>query len=218
MARKKTQRKSEYQGFPNCIDPSTLSEPGIKSHFPNPDAPLTLELGCGKAEFSYELSERFPERNYLGVDLKADRLWRPAKEALAAGRTNLAFLCTDLRNIAQYVQENEADEIWITFPDPFPKNRQAKHRMINPNFLVLYEKILRPSGHLFFKTDNLPLFQYALEVFVSQGNIKFHELSFDLHGKNEIADTAKVKTTYEKKFLEMGLSINYINTSFLGTK
>jgi len=210
MARRKTLKKAEFTSFSNCFDPQTDHRGRWAEYFANP-YPITLELGCGKAAFIYELAQRFPKRNFIGIDLKADRLWRPAKEALEAEIHNLAFLQINLLSIDEHFGENEVSEIWITFPDPFPKKRQAKHRMTNAHFLEKYESILRPDGHFFLKTDNLDLFHYSLEVLVNRKRVKLRDLSFDLHGNEQISKEAKVKTTYEKKFIEMGMKINYVS-------
>ena len=213
MARRKIFKKSEFRNFSHCFTsiPDTGRE--WRAYLPAHKS-LVLELGCGKAELLLELARRYPEKNFLGIDLKMDRMWYPAGIALEEGLTNVAFLALDLRNINTYLFENEAEEIWITFPDPFPKNRQAKHRMINPLFLKQYEQILQPGKSLHFKTDNLDLFHYALEVFVKQGNIRFHALSFDLHEAEHLAAETKILTTYEKAFLEMGMKINYVQMGF----
>lgn len=179
------------------------------------EAPLILELGCGKAEFSFALAKKYPEKKFVGIDLKTDRMWYPAKQALEEGMDNLAFLWIHLLEIGEHFGQGEVDEIWITFPDPFPKARQVKHRMINPPFLEKYQGILKKGGKVKFKTDNRGLFLYALEVFVAQKNIRLDELSFDLHGAEALPEDYKVKTTYEKEFLAMGLPINFVAFSFL---
>ena len=168
MARRKTLKKNEYQSFPNCYNSQDNFKGKWREEIFLSEGPLKLELGCGKAEFSYALAQKYPENNYLGIDLKMDRMWRPAGDALAASIDNLKFLCINLLDIGQYFEENEADEIWITFPDPFSKNRQAKHRMVNPSFMKQYKHILKPSASLHYKTDNLELFHYTLEVWAAE--------------------------------------------------
>lgn len=210
MARRKTRKKEEFNHLSNCFDREAAFKGRWHEFFKN-NHPITLELGCGKAEFIYELAQRHPDRNYIGIDLKADRLWRPAKEALNAGIKNLAFLRIHLMEIRDHFADNEANQIWITFPDPFPKNRQVKHRMTNPQFLAEYEHILKPQGRFHLKTDNLPLFHYSLEVLVAREQLRLCQLSFDLHEDERIHEEAKIKTTYEKQFLEMGLKINYVS-------
>jgi tRNA (guanine-N7-)-methyltransferase len=213
MARRKTLKKAQFQLFENCFHKDAQNKGRWHEVFGN-EHPITLELGCGRAELSYGLAQKYPERNFLGIDLKADRLWRPGRDALREGLNNMAFLCIDLREMGQHLAPQEADEIWITFPDPFPKKRQAKHRMVNPDFLTLYQQVLKPGGKLHYKTDNLALFQYSLEVFVRQQNIHLHSLSFDLHADDNLPEDFKIKTTYEKQFMEMGIPINYVCFSF----
>jgi tRNA (guanine-N7-)-methyltransferase len=213
MARKKELRKAEFKTFSNCFDQEDDTRGKWNAHFKN-DHPITFELGCGKAAFIYEMAKRYPERNFVGVDLKPARLWKPAGDALREKIHNLAFLCIHLLSVDKYIAKDEADEIWITFPDPFPKNRQAKHRMINPPFLKMYHHLLKPESSLHFKTDNQDLFQYSLEVFVKEQNIHFQKLSFDLHQDPTIGDDTKIITDYERKFMEMGKKINYVQFTF----
>ncbi|MEZ4776060.1 MAG: tRNA (guanosine(46)-N7)-methyltransferase TrmB [Bacteroidia bacterium] len=213
MARTKDLKKNQFKDFHNCFDKNSKTKGKWQEIFGN-DHPVTFELGCGKAAFIYEMAQRYPGRNFVGIDLKADRLWKPAKEAEAAGIQNLAFLCAHLIQIGDYVAENEAAELWITFPDPYPKKKQAKHRMVNSPFLDLYEKILQPEGILHLKTDNLNLFHFSLETFVRRKNIQLLQLSFNLHEAEDIQDDAKIQTAYETMFMNMGMSINYLNLKF----
>ncbi|MEO0899026.1 MAG: tRNA (guanosine(46)-N7)-methyltransferase TrmB [Bacteroidota bacterium] len=213
MARKKEKRKAAYHDMPLCFDRNDQTKGKWKEILPQ-QGKLTLELGCGKAEFSLGLAQKYPDHSYVGIDLKTDRMWYPADQAREAGMSNLAFLWIHLLEIDEFFEEKEVDEIWITFPDPFPKARQAKHRMINPPFLKKYQKILKDAGRVHFKTDNRELFLYSLEVFVQEGNIKIHELAFDLHEKENLSEDYKIKTTYEKEFIKMGFPINYVSFSF----
>jgi len=213
MARRKQFKKAQYERYSNCYHYESVTKNQWQALFGNTN-PITAELGCGHGSFSLELARRYPERNFLGVDLKPTRMYRSAKQALEEGTKNLAFLQQDLKLIGESVGENEIDEIWITFPDPFPKNRQAKHRMINPVFLAQYRQILKDGGRLHYKTDNLALFQYSLEVFVREEGLSLRELSFDLHAAEHLPADYKVLTEYEKRFLEMGVPINYVELAF----
>lgn len=211
--RRKQPKIAEYFQLPKCFYWESQTKGKWKEIFQN-DLPITFELGCGTAELSFGLAKQFSDRNFVGVDLKPARLWQPAKKMQLENISNMAFWCGNLLQITNFVDENEADELWITFPDPFPKRKQSKHRMINPPFLKLYRQILKPKGKVHFKTDNLDLFLYALEVFVAEGNIRFHTLSFDLHSI-ELAETeVGTKTAYEKKFMAQGIKINYVCFSF----
>lgn len=208
MARKKQLKKEQYREFPNCFHYETPMAGKWSAHFQN-DLPITFELGCGHGTFVYGLAQRYPDRNFVGIDLKPSRMWRSGKKATEEGLSNVAFLCQHLRQIEDSVAEKEADELWITFPDPFPKKRQAKHRMINLPFLESYRKILKSGGRLRFKTDNLELFQYGLEIFVRTPWLELEELTFSLHEAAQAPADALLQTEYEKQFLEMGKKINY---------
>ncbi len=174
---------------------------------------LVLELGCGKAEWSIAMAAQYPDTMFIGIDIKADRLWVAAQHAAERGVTNVAFACLNLFELDQFFAPGETDELWITFPDPFPKKRQAKHRMVYPTFLPKYRQVLHSEGFLHLKTDNLPLFQYTLETFVEQPWMRLRALSFDLHGENELPAETKVLTAYERKFLDQGLKIYYAKAS-----
>lgn len=216
MSRTKIKWRSRFEDAATCMhSEEAMKHKGAwKAYFGN-DNPLTLELGCGKAELSLELARRHPDINYLGIDIKPDRLARPAQMAKAEGLTNIAFIHLNLITLAEHFDENEVDEIWITFPDPFPKKRQAKHRMTNAAFLKGYREVLKPTGKVQFKTDNLPLFQYSMEVFVQEGNIKFEALTFDLHANEDLPDDTKIETYFEQRFRAEGFDINYVKFGFV---
>ncbi len=214
MPRKKAFKKSAYYDQPRCFGREDALKGRWRSEVFGNDHPLTFELGCGKAAWSLGMAARYPDRNFVGVDLKTDRMWHAARDAQAAGLTNVAFLFAHLLQLDEQVAENEADELWITFPDPFSKKRQAKHRMINPPFLAVYRKLLRPGGELHFKTDNRELFHYSLEVLVREPDLRFDYLTFDLHAAEEAPADALITTGYEEKFLEMGKEINYVAMRF----
>lgn len=198
----------------NCFDKASTHLKGRwNEHFGN-DNPIILELGCGRADLSYALAQKYPDRNYIGIDVKPVRMWHSATKAAAEGVTNLAFLHAHLLWLPDYFAPGEVESIWITFPDPFPKNAHVKHRMINPNFLERYRNLLRPGGVVEFKTDNLPLFQYALEVFVQEQNIDFQALSFNLHEDTRIGEDAKHLTQYERLFMGEGVPIKYVRFTF----
>jgi tRNA (guanine-N7-)-methyltransferase len=214
MPRRKQLKNTQFETFPNTFREEAKSQKGRwQSYFHHPH-PITLELGCGTAELSYGLAKLFPERNFIGIDLKPARLWQPAGKALQEGIPNMAFLCCHLLQLEEYFAPGEVAEIWITFPDPFPKHKQSKHRMINPNFLKIYQNILQDNGKIHFKTDNLDLFHYSLEVFVRQQNIRLHQLSFDLHQDGIYNEEIGMKTYYEKKFMAEGIKIKYLCMGF----
>lgn len=205
-----------YEGFNsavNCFGEKTTNKWDWKKYFGD-TKPLYLELGCGKAEVTLALARLYPKNNYFGIDLKADRLWRPAKQSLAEGLANTAFMQTNILAIEQYFAPKSINGIWITFPDPFPKKRQAKHRMINRNFLDIYKKLLINDGVVRFKTDNQALFFWAIELLVAQKDVQLDTLLFDLHAA-EVPNEFKAITTYEQKFMEKGQPIYYVQWHFV---
>jgi len=215
MARTKTRKKVQYAEFSNCFDADSRQWRGRwHEHFGN-NNPIVLELGCGQAELSYALAKQYPEVNFIGVDVKHVRMWHAAGRALEEGVQNIAFLHIHLLWLAEYFADHEVSELWITFPDPFPKNKHAKHRMINPNFLSVYRRILKTEGTVIFKTDSRELFLYALEIFVREKNIRMMELSFDLHNNApHIHADFKTLTQYEKMFMAEEKPINLVQFAF----
>ncbi len=181
--------------------------------------PLILELGCGKGEYTIGLAENHPNKNFIGTDLKGNRIWRGAKTALENNQTNVAFLRTRIENITTCFGKNEVDEIWITFPDPQPQKARIKKRLTSPQFIERYKKIVKEKGIIHLKTDNLPLYEYTLEV-IKELNLKLLESTNDLyallHSSNDSnllnfpPETFGIQTFYEKKFSEKGFKICYL--------
>ncbi len=173
--------------------------------------PLILELGCGKGEYTVGLGEANPERNYVGLDVKGNRIWTGAKYALEHKLNNIAFLRTRIDFIDHCFSEGEVDEIWITFPDPQPQKPRERKRLTSQRFLNRYKKIIKPKGIVHLKTDSTSLYEYTLEV-IEENN---HELIWhtnDLY-KNCPADRMElisIKTYYENLFHSRGEDIKYI--------
>ncbi|HAT65760.1 MAG TPA: tRNA (guanosine(46)-N7)-methyltransferase TrmB, partial [Flavobacteriaceae bacterium] len=161
-SKNKLKRFKENETFANVIQPSreVLLEKNFdlkgnwKKDFFKNDHPLVLELGCGKGEYSVNLAKEFPQKNFLGIDIKGARFWRGAKTALEEGLKNVGFLRTQIELIEHCFAENEVDEIWITFPDPQIKYKRTKHRLTNEEFLDKYRKVIRPKGVIHLKTDS----------------------------------------------------------------
>tara|TARA_Y100000588_G_scaffold385596_1_gene479283 strand:- start:90 stop:749 length:660 start_codon:yes stop_codon:yes gene_type:complete len=184
-----------------------------REHFKN-DLPLIVELGCGKGEYSVGLAERFPQNNFIGVDVKGDRLWVGSTEAIEKGIDTVAFLRAQIQQIDTFFDENEVSEFWITFPDPRPKKRDIKRRLTSPRFLEMYKKLLKPEGIVNFKTDNTALFEYTLETLQERKDIKDLKFTFDLYNSDLQEYTFGIKTTFEKKYLEKGVEIKYMQFKF----
>lgn len=181
------------------------------------DAPIVLELGCGKGEYTIALAERDASRNYIGIDIKGARMWRGAKTATERGMRNVGFLRTRVEFIGSLFAEGEVSEIWITFPDPQLKSRRAKKRLTSPQFLELYARLLRADGKINLKTDSQHLYGYTAEVIRRYG-LPCEETSADIYGTGLADEVLAVKTAYESRFLEMGLPITYTRFSLGGRR
>lgn len=172
--------------------------------------PLVLELGCGKGEYTTGLAEMFPGKNFLGIDIKGARMWRGARTAAEGNLGNVAFLRTRIEFINSFFAEGEVDEIWITFPDPQPKKRQAKKRLCGPQFLNRYRHFLKPEGVVHLKTDNRELFERTMAV-VKHNGFELLESTDNLYDGSYSGDMLlSIKTHYEKIFLAEGLPITYM--------
>lgn len=167
-----------------------------------------LEVGAGDALFSVELAIRYPEKNFVAIDVKADRLQKGAKLAERLGLGNVRFVRARADLIGELFQLKSISTIWLTFPDPFPKERGAKHRLTHQRFLGIYKKLLTSSGELYLKHDNSEFFNYSLEQIVNDA-WRVTELSFDLHDSN-LSDDYKILTTYEKRWMGEGLRIKLV--------
>ena len=217
-SKNKLKRFKENETFTNVFQPTR--EEVVGDQFPlkgkwsadffKNDNPIVLELGCGKGEYSVGLAERFPEKNFIGIDIKGARFWRGAKTAVESGMNNVAFVRTQIELIHHIFAENEVSEIWITFPDPQIKYKRTKHRMTNAEFLERYKKILKPSGLMHLKTDSEFMHGYTLGLLHGLG----HEVIYANHNiyKNEgaPAEVTGIQTFYESQYLEVNKPITYI--------
>lgn len=172
--------------------------------------PLVLELGCGKGEYSVALAQKYPDKNFIGIDIKGARFWRGAKTAIEDGIPNVAFLRTQIELIDHAFAEGEVDEIWITFPDPQIKYKRTKHRMTNETFLARYKKILKPDGVVNLKTDSEFMHGYTLGLLHGAG----HEVLYANHNvykqEGSPEEVTSIQTFYESQYLEQNKAITYI--------
>ncbi len=166
-----------------------------------------VELGAGTALFAVELASRYMDKKFVAVDVKADRLQKGAREADERKLKNISFVRARADQLDQVVTKNSVESLWLTFPDPFPRDRSENRRLTHPNFLRLYAGLLRPSGSLLLKHDNHTFFDWSLEQLMNE-KWKVIEQSSDLHNSN-LADDYKIKTTYEMKWLGQGLTTNF---------
>ncbi len=215
-SKNKLKRFKENETFKNVIQPTRdevekgFSKRGIwKYHFGN-DNPIVLELGCGKGEYTLGLAKLFPDKNFIGIDIKGARFWRGAKTALEEGLDNVAFLRSQIELVDQLFAENEVSEIWITFPDPQIKYKRTKHRMTNQVFLDRYEKVLKPGALMHLKTDSEFMHGYTLGLLHGAGNEVIYA-NHDIY-KNEGSpkEVLELQTFYENQYLEKGKPITYI--------
>lgn len=218
MPRAKLKRFLENKDLPNVLQDgdeifNKLKGNWNKEHFKN-DLPITVEMGCGKGEYTIGLARVFKERNFVGVDIKGDRLWTGSRQAIEEKLNHVAFLRTLIHNIDGFFEQNEVDTIWITFPDPRPKDRDIKRRLTSPRFLEMYKTILRPDGQVFFKTDNTGLFEYTLEVLSERNDIRDLEYTFDLYASDYLKDHYDIRTNFEQKYLDLGEPIKYLKFRF----
>ena len=220
MGKNKIARFAENKLLPNVIQPTrneALDNFELKGKwrekvFKN-DNPIVLELGCGKGEYTVGMAKAFPDKNFIGVDIKGARFWFGAKEAVENNLKNAAFLRTQIELVDYFFAENEVDEIWITFPDPQIKYRRTKHRLTHPDFLARYQRILKPGGIIHLKTDSEFLHGYTLGYLQGAG----HEIitaHHDIYGAPEYEPGTPllrdVRTYYEELFSAKGKTITYI--------
>jgi tRNA (guanine-N7-)-methyltransferase len=178
--------------------------------------PLILELGCGRGEYTVGLARLFPEKNVIGIDIKGSRIWNGSQAALKQGLTNVAFLRIQIQQLDSFFNEDEVEEIWITFPDPRPRDRDEHRRLTHPRFLNMYSRILKPGGWVHLKTDNVKLFCFTLETLASLDNVMHLEHTDDLYNSALVENHFGLRTTYEQKFLEEGIAIKYLRFQFTG--
>jgi len=217
-SKNKLKRFNENATFSNVFQPlrEEITDETFKlkgkwnADFFKNDNPIVLELGCGKGEYSVSLGERFPEKNFIGIDIKGARFWRGAKTALENDMNNVAFIRTQIELIDLLFEENEVSEIWITFPDPQIKYKRTKHRLTNEVFLAKYKKVLKTDGVVHLKTDSEFMHGYTLGLLHGAG----HEVLYANHNvyNNEGApvEVTGIQTFYEKQYLEIDKSITYI--------
>lgn len=217
-SKNKLRRFRENETFPNVFQPNrdTLVNEVFSlkgnwnSDFFKNENPLVLELGCGKGEYSIALAKRYPNKNFIGIDIKGARFWRGAKTAVEEHIPNVAFLRTQIELIEFAFAPNEVDEIWITFPDPQIKYKRTKHRMTNSEFLKRYKKILKPEGVVNLKTDSEFMHGYTLGLLHGEG----HEVIYANHNiyKQEGSpdEVTSIQTYYESQYLQINKPITYI--------
>lgn len=215
MRKNKLQKFAENKEFECLVEPHfsdllnkdfELKSKWAKDFFKN-DNPIILELGCGKGEYTIGLAQKFPDINFLGIDIKGSRLWSGAKIVERDNIKNAGFVRTKIDFITSLFS-TEIDEIWLTFPDPFPE--KPNRRLVSPPFLNRYIEILKPNSKINLKTDSVILYNFAKEI-TKMNEYKVLNDFIDLHSEDSIDEILEIHTTYEKKFMNKGKPIKYLS-------
>lgn len=216
MGKNKLKKWSAIDGYNHVLQPPIeevfgkdfyLKGNWNKDFFKN-NNPLVLELGCGKGEYSVNLARLYPQKNFIGVDIKGARIWKGATDADIEKLTNVAFIRARIELINSFFGEDEVDEIWVTFPDPQVKTRRAKKRLTGPFFLNMYRKFLKPSGIIHLKTDSAELHEYTSKI-IRINQLELLITTGDLYSWSPDNELLGIRTHYEQIFLNQGKKITY---------
>lgn len=223
MGKDKLKRFEENKTLPSLFEPvieDVQGEYALKGKWANDvfknSNPVVLELGCGRGEYTIGLAQKYPRKNFIGIDRKGARIWRGAKTAFENNLSNAAFLRTRLEFLKNCFGKDEINEIWVTFPDPHLKLKKEKRRLTSPYFLEMYQEIIQPGGLIHLKTDNQYLYSYTLRI-IQEGE---HNLIFetpDLYSNSSDEEAKDFQTFYENIFLKENTKIKYIKFILNGT-
>ena len=217
MGKNKQARWAELKGFDHVIEPPFdevfrhdhhLKGKWHSDWFGN-NNPIVLELGCGKGEYSVGLARMYPDKNFIGIDIKGARMWKGAKESHNRKMLNVAFVRSRIELLGSFFAAGEVNEIWLTFPDPQPKRKREKKRLAGPVFLNLYRNFLKDNGIVHLKTDNTELFNYTLSL-VKVNGLEIITSSTDLYSQLPGNPLLSIRTYYEEIFLKQGIPITYL--------
>ncbi|MCD8261707.1 MAG: tRNA (guanosine(46)-N7)-methyltransferase TrmB [Bacteroides sp.] len=215
MGKNKLQKFANMASYPHVYEyPYSVAENvpfDLKGEWNNQffknDYPLVLELGCGRGEYTVGLGKLFPEKNFIGIDIKGARMWAGATESLNEGMKNVAFLRTNIEIIDRFFAENEVSEIWLTFPDP--QMKKATKRLTSTWFMQRYRRFLAPEGLIHLKTDSNFMFTYT-RLMVEKNQLPVEVLTEDLYHFGKADEILSIKTYYEQQWLDRGLDIKYL--------
>jgi tRNA (guanine-N7-)-methyltransferase len=208
MGHKKLIRFEEINVFENVFQHSTEMKGKWKEHFKN-DQSITLELACGKGEYSVGQGRLYNNRNFIGIDIKGNRIWRGAKTALDENLSNVAFLRAEIDKLPEYFEKDEAAEIWITFPDPQLRLSKARKRLTHPKFLRLYQQILQKGGLVHLKTDSPDLYNFT-KIVINLYNLEVLVDYDNLYQQQNLAPELFIKTHYESLDIAQSNRIHYL--------
>lgn len=208
MAQKKLIRFEELKTFPNVLQYPENMQGKWHAFFQN-NNPITLELACGKGEYALGLGRLCPDKNFIGVDIKGNRIWKGAKTALTEKLKNVAFLRTQIDKLTDYFFKDEVSEIWITFPDPQLRFSKMKKRLTHPKFLRLYKNIMQENGTIHLKTDSPDLYNFTKAV-VDLYGLKITEDKDDLYQEENLSKVLQIKTHYENLDIAQSNKVHYL--------
>lgn len=213
MPKNKLKKFNEYDSFSNTYDARNQLKGQWHNKVFGNNNPITLELACGRGEYTVGLAQMYPDRNFIGIDVKASRMWQGAKFALENQLPNIAFIRIQIDFLNDFFAEGEVDEIWITFPDPQPQKPREKQRLTSPKFLAKYRALLGTGKFVNLKTDSDFLFNYTRQT-IEQEPVQIEELLMDIDQKEGLQEELKIKTYYERMWRERGIIIKYLRFSF----
>lgn len=209
MAKNKSFKYADLANIPIAFERDGQHKGKWQQSFFKNENPIVLELACGKGDYTLGLAQLFPEKNFIGMDIKGNRLWTGTRVAGENELANVAFIRDQIDQLENYFELGEISEIWITFPDPFPRLGDAKRRLTSPKFLSIYKKILAPSGIINFKTDSDSLFDYTLEV-IEENKLPVLDLHRDIYQEDVLHKTHFIQTYYEKMHLKDNRIIKFV--------
>lgn len=213
MSRSKLQKIKELHQLPRVAEINQADFGDKLAAFIKNHTDLTLELGCGRGEYTLALAKTQPKNFFIGMDMQGERLWYGAQQAQAENLDNVLWVRIPIEKISHYFPDHSVAAIWLTFPDPYPKKRQAKRRLISPDFLKIYQKILRLGGLVHLKTDDKNLYEYSLETVRNSGG-KIKKQISDIHHRSDPEPLLKILTHFEKKHLMQGRQIYFVSWQF----